>query len=500
MRRLVKGGLVVTDGAVQARDLVLEGDRIADLMPPGEAPPDIQVIDATGCIVVPGFVDAHVHAEWAVFDREAARAMLAQGVTTVIVGQDGSSAAAGDLAASSYMDEYFGPLNGRSPVGPVASVGAYLDLVDERSWVNVAALVPNGNLRYQVAGVQPAALTGDALRRMRTALADDLDAGAIGMSSGLDYVPSGAADRAELASLCEVVASHGKVYASHLRGYGARLPDGFAEFAEIVRRSGVLGHVSHLWGTSGVAERLLDDAPSVTFDAYPYTMGSSLLSMVAVPIELQSAPRHEILRALGEPMTRHRIRAKVDDAADRIVIASASDPEVVGASLSEAASRRGQDLGDLVGDLLVESDFDVSVLIGREHFDERDMTFFLDHPRHLGCSDGIYVGVRPHPRGWAAFTTMLAHYVERGERGWVEAVEHLSTRASVRFGLGARGRIAPGAVADLVVLDPAKLAGPATYDDPRQCATGVRHCLVGGAPVIAEYTLQGDPKGRAIRG
>jgi len=499
LRRLVSGGRVVMDGEVRARDLVIVDDRIEAVVVPGDGPSDAEVIDAAGCVVVPGLVDAHAHAEWAVFDRRMAHAMLAQGITSVIVGQDGSSAVAGDASASAYMDDYFGPLNGRSPLGPIASVAEYLDAVDARSWLNVAALVPNGNLRYRVAGLDAARLDADQLARMERALADELDAGAIGLSSGLDYVPSGAADRDELAALCRLVAARQGVYVSHLRGYGMRLAQGWDEFAAIVEASGVEGHASHLWGEAVVAERLLEDTASATFDAYPYTMGSSLLAMVAVPPELQAAPRPELVDQLRQPEARRRIGAKVLPSAERIVIASARDAEVVGVSLAEAADRRGKDLGDLVVDLLVESDLEVSVLIGRERFDEHDMRFFLEHPRHLGCSDGIYVGVRPHPRGWAAFASMLAFYLEAGEAGWVRAVEHLSTRAVDRFKLGARGRIAPGAIADLAVIDPTRLGATATYEHPRRLATGVRHCFIGGILAIREHTLASEPAGRALR-
>ena len=192
----------------------------------------------------------------------------------------------------SYMAQYFQAIDGVPTTTQLKSLSDYLSLVDAEAYINVGCLIPNGNLRFEIMGLTQASPTRLELKLMCDKLVQGLDQGALGMSSGLDYVPSGFATTPELAALCRILKDRNRIYVSHIRGYGDKLADGISEFVDILVQSGVAGHISHLWGKAEAASILLKQAEAndcdISFDSYPYTKGSSLLAMVAVPVELQS--------------------------------------------------------------------------------------------------------------------------------------------------------------------------------------------------------------------
>jgi N-acyl-D-amino-acid deacylase len=286
-----------------------------------------------------------------------------------------------------------------------------------------------------------------------------------------------------------------------MRGYGDNIELGVTEFARVLLVSGVAGHISHLWARQDRADNLLrtaiKDGCDISFDAYPYKKGSSLLSMVALPVDV--SPNQ--LGALLSPKLRVLTEKKVGPIAKRVVIASVenqADKHLVGMTLAEAAAIQYQSVADLVCGLLYRSQLWVGVVMGRDGFDDKDSAFFLDHELHMGCSDGIYYGDRPHPRGWAAFTTAIQHYISRGDR-WNTVADHLSKRAATRFGLQGRGQIAEGSVADLAVFDPLQIKANATYKAPKLNSSGTRHVLIGGTPVIANGVFRPVRAGKSIR-
>jgi N-acyl-D-amino-acid deacylase len=499
---LIKGGQVVLRGHSDLvnRDILIENGLVKKIAQPGTITEADQVLDATGCIVTPGLVDAHVHAEWAVFDSDLAESIIRQGVTTVIVGQDGSSVTSDNPSTIGYMAEYFGPINGRATL-KTSSLAEYLDFVDTESFLNVGFLIPNGNLRHAVIGPRERGASKDEIRAMARLLEQGLYEGALGMSSGLEYVPSRFASEAELITLCQTLERRGAVYASHMRGYGDNIELGVTEFTRVLLGSGVAGHISHLWAKRTKAADLLEtavrDGCDISFDAYPYERGSSLLSMVALPVDVSSNQ----LGALLSPKLRRLTESKIKPASDKIVIAAVAaleDKSLVGMTLAQAAEERYQSVGDFVCDLLYRSHLWVGVVMGRDNFDADDSAFFLDHELHMGCSDGIYYGDRPHPRGWAAFTSSTEHYLSRGD-GWHTITNHLSSRASARFGLGNRGQIAEGSIADIAVFNPLQIKANATYETPKVNSSGTRHVLIGGIPVIVDGVFHPKRAGRAIR-
>jgi N-acyl-D-amino-acid deacylase len=292
--RVIDGASVVDGGQVvggarpgpRRADVLVSAGRIEAILDPGGRPPaGAEVVDCAGRLVMPGFVDTHSHADAAVFEPDVQRALLRQGVTTIIAGQDGVSYAPGD---GRYASGYFAALNGAHPAYRGGGVAGLLAGYDGRIPLNVGYLVPHGTVRHEVMGSADRAATVAELDAMRRLVAAGLSEGAVGLSSGLDYVPGLFADAGELALLCRPVAEAGGVYVTHMRGgYETNAKAGVDEVRLICRDSGVRAHISHLHGPAPLLLGLVAGARSegidLTFDAYPYRAGCTLLSMPRCP-------------------------------------------------------------------------------------------------------------------------------------------------------------------------------------------------------------------------
>lgn len=513
---LLRGGSVVgADGVVRA-DVLVEGDRVSRVGTDLVVPEGTAVLDCGERLVLPGFVDAHSHAGSSVFDPAVQLALLRQGVTTIVTGQDGVGPAPGGGA---YADTYFAAIDGPHPRHDGSGIGGLLSTYDGTTPVNVATLVPAGTVRHAVRGDDPGPAAPHERRAMRTMVRDGLDAGAVGLSTGLDYVPGLFADTAELIALCVEVADADALYVSHMRGgYEANAGAGLDEIADIVRATGVRAHVSHLHAPVDLAVAALEDleragAP-MSFDAYPYSRGCTILSMLLLPADLARPGTPDLARAIADPAGRARVRGAALDRvlsradlgtgwADQVTLSHVPAPEfhaLQGRTLAEAADQTGSDPLDLALDVLVDSALQVTVVmrVPRPRTAE-DLTPLFRLPGHTAGSDGIFVGTHPHPRAYGTFARYLQDHTLPGRLSWPETARHLSTTAVERYRLGARGVVRPGAVADLVVVDPTRVAARSTYAHPMRLAEGIDDVLVAGVPVLAGGALTHDTPGRGLR-
>ncbi|WP_422116489.1 N-acyl-D-amino-acid deacylase family protein [Brachybacterium sp. UNK5269] len=515
---LIRGGHVVAGGAVRAADVLVEGERITAVGRLEAArTASARVLEADGRLVVPGLVDAHSHAEGALFDADVQLALLRQGVTTVIGGQDGVSYAPGDGA---FATEYFGAINGSHPGYRGPGIAQLLATYDGATPLNLAYLVPAGTVRHQVMGAQDRPATAAELAAMTALVAEGVAEGAVGLSTGLDYTPGIFADAAEIAALCRPLAAAGLPYVTHMRGgYEENSQVGIEEAARIALTAGVPLHISHFHTRADEAARLLDwlaqQGVDASFDAYPYTQGCSLLGMTLLPPAvnamgpaaavalLHDAAQRELLRREWFPrLDRHPSLGP--RWADQLTIAHTPAPAFAGAhglTLTALAERRGTDPIDAALDLLAASRLQVNVVMAvPDQRPDADLGRLIAHPAHLGGSDGIFIGAHPHPRSRGAFARCLATFVrELGVLDWPSAVQHLSTAAAERFHLGARGRVAPGFLADLALIDPDAVRDTATYDDPTVLAAGIDDVLVAGRPVLTGGHLTGARPGAGLR-
>ncbi|MGI9822648.1 N-acyl-D-amino-acid deacylase family protein [Agromyces sp. Marseille-Q5079] len=500
-------------------DVVVVGERIARIELRGTTPDTdaAQVVDGGGRLLLPGFVDAHAHADGRIFDDDVQLALLRQGVTTVIGGQDGVSYAPGD---GGYASEYFAAINGSHPGYDGGGIRSLLASYDGTAAVNQGLLVPAGTVRDLVCGRSTDAAGPAELDAMRALVADGLAEGALGLSTGLDYVPGVFAATDELARLAEPVAAAGGVYVSHMRGgYEANSAAGIAEIEAIARHAGVAVHVSHFHAEPPIVHdlmgRLAASGVDASFDAYPYTRGCSILAMPVLPAWLTVRPTAEVLGVITDPAERRRLLDEwfptiVDypslgpDWPEMLTLAHVAAPAydwAHGLTIGAAAVRAGTSAAEFALDVLAASRLEVNVVMAvRYTRDDADLAAILAHPRALGGSDGIFIGAHPHPRARGSFARYLRLLVaERGALSWSDAAALVSTRAADRFRLGDRGRVRAGAVADLALVDPARVADRATYDDPLALAEGIDDVLVAGVPVLEGGWLTGATPGRGIR-
>lgn len=528
-RIVLRGGRVVTARVEAPRraDVAVEDGvitEIGDVVPrPGD-----RVVDTTDRLVMPGLVDAHSHADGLLGDESVQRSLLRQGVTSVITGQDGVSYAPGDGV---YGSEYFAAINGPHPIYPGGGVAAYLATVDGASRLNAAYLVPAGTVRSVVCGRSREAADTSQLASMTALVANGLREGAVGLSTGLDYVPGIFQTTQEIAALTVPVARSGGVYVTHMRGgYEANSAAGIDEIVSIARLAsdlvaghGLRVHVSHFHADADIVLTQLDLLAALgvdaTFDAYPYTRGCSLLGMPMLPPELAVQPIDEVVHALSDPAERARLRQdwfpRVEhnpslgpDWPHMITFGHLAAPQLSwahGLTIAQAAARAGTDPIDFVLDVMRDCRLRTNVIMAvRTPRPVSELARIFEHPRHMGGSDGIFIGAHPHPRARGTFAHYLRTYVrETGTWSWTDAADHLSLRPARRFGLGRRGAIEPGAVADIILVDPDTVADRASYDEPLHDAVGIDDVLVAGVPVLAGGELtplpQGGLPGRGLR-
>lgn len=513
---VLRGGHVV-DGTGREpfrADVMVENGRVTAV---GGVTAEAPVLDCSGRYILPGFVDAHSHADASLFDPAVQLALLRQGVTTIVVGQDGVSYAPGD---GRYASDYFGALLGAHPTYRGGGVADLLARYDGQVPLNVAYLVPHGTVRIEAMGTADRAPDERELAVMTELVAQGLAEGACGLSTGLDYLPGQHADVAELSALCRPVALAGGVYVTHMRGgYEHNSAAGVAEVRQICQEAGVPAHISHYHGPVPLVADVLDDARrdgvDLTFDAYPYRSGYTLLSMPTLPAELLAQGTDEVVRQLADS----DVRRKVTDVhlptidvhpslgpgwAARMRLAYVGAPDwawAEGLTVADAAARARCDVGDFVLDLLVATRLAVTAVMplppGRR-IDE--LAALVRHKGYMLGTDGIYLGGHPHPRGWGSFARVLGRHVrDRHDISWGTAALRLSAAPVDRFGLGQRGRIQPGSIADLIVVDPVAVRDTATYDDPRALAQGIDDVLLAGTPVLSAGQLTQSHPGRGLR-
>ncbi|MFI6575590.1 amidohydrolase family protein [Nocardiopsis sp. NPDC050513] len=523
---VLTGGRVVDGTGVPARaaDVVLARGRVRHLSPPGTVRTTGEVVDVGGLVVAPGFIDMHAHSDLAVLADPAHEAKVLQGVTLEVVGQDGLGYAPVTDATADEIRARIAGWNGAPDLDRSwRGVGEYLDLVDRGAPVNVACLVPHGNVRMAVVGDGDRPPTPDETERMRAIIARGLDEGAQGLSTGLTYAPAMYADDDELVDLLEPVRAARGYYCPHHRNYGSRAVESYQECLDVARRAHVPLHLAHCHVNfplnRGRAPEVLDAVDEatvrygldVTLDSYPYTASATYLA-APLPGWVQEGGAAATVARLRDDGVRVRVLHEIEvEGTDgnhgvpldwsTLVVTGVGDPVLswaVGSSVADLADRRGGKPGELYLDLLVADGLRSGCLM--DVGNEENIRTIMRHSSHTGGSDGILVGERPHPRGWGTFPRYLGHYArDLGVFTMEECVRHLTSRAARRLGLTDRGVVHVGAVADLVVFDPGTVAAGATYAEPRRAPVGIEHVLVGGEFTVRDGRRTDRLPGRSVR-
>jgi N-acyl-D-amino-acid deacylase len=514
---VVRGGTVFdgTGSAGRERDVAIAGGRIAAVGPrlPGRGADEI---DARGLAVAPGFIDIHSHGDGSMWEDPRVESLIRQGVTTIVVGQDGSSRAPGaDRAA---------PEGGRGGGADPRSFDTLFASIDRlRPAVNVASMIGAGSIRGLVVGNRDRAATGDELRRMVAMVEAALAQGACGVSSGLEYTPGAFAPAAELIAICRPLAARRLPYATHMRNEDDRLLESIDESIAVARGARCPLQISHLktqgprnwskldavFARVAAAER---DGVDVAFDRYPYLAYQTGLTNL-FPVWSRDGGTDAFLARLDDGAVAPRIRtetlAKVEllGGWDNVMIASvrdAADRAAEGARLGAYAKSSGGDPYEVAVALLKRSRGSVG-MVGFA-MSEDNLDRILAHPRGMVCSDGGAFAVdgasrrgSPHPRGLGTFPRVLARYVrERKALTLASAIHKMTALPASRVRIQDRGRLAARLAADLVVFDPARVEDRATYDQPFQYPVGIAAVVVNGVVALRDGERRGEGHGRAL--
>ncbi len=473
---------VVVDGTGAPRRpaaVRLNGDRIAAVGALAPAPGET-VVDAKGLVLAPGFIDTHSHGDRGLFEHRDALAAVSQGISTIVVGQDGGSP------------------------WPLADFFARLDR--EPPAINVASYAGHGRIRGQAMGedfrrhARP-----EEVARMRDLLGQEMKAGALGLSSGLEYDPGIFSARSEVLDLARVAAAAGGRYISHVRSEDRYFWDAIDEIVTIGREAKLPVQVSHiklamhsLWGQADRLLKTLNEARAagvdVTADIYPYLYWQSTLTVLFPERDFQNRQTAEfVLREISTPD-------------DLLLGTFAPEPSYAGKTVAEIARMRGTDAPATLMALIKEAlayeaahkdDDDVESVIGTS-MSEPDLERLLAWPYTNVCTDGELDG--RHPRGFGTYPRVLGRYVrERKVVGLEEAVRKMTSLAAHNVGLRDRGEIRPGAFADLVLFDPATVTDRATTRDPHALSAGIARVWVNGTVVYEAGATTGRRPGRALR-
>ena len=448
------------------------------------------IVDARGLTLVPGFIDTHSHADWHLADHRDALAHVSQGITTAVVGQDGGSA---DTLAT-----FFTRLE-RAP-------GA----------LNLASYVGHNTVRYKVLGEKYRRAAAPAeIERMKELVADGMRAGALGLSTGLEYDPGIYSTPAEVIELARVARGFGGRYISHMRSEDRAFWAAVDELLEVGRQASIPVQISHaklamrdLWGRGDSLIRVLDRARQagvdVTLDIYPYQYWQSSLTVLFPDRNFGDNP--EALAAAQFALDQ------LAPANGLLLSRYAPNPAYVGKTIADIARERGTAPAHTYLALIRESealsadsvrrrslapDGVVEMVIGTS-MDERDIERLLQWPYANIASDGLLID--RHPRGSGAFARVLARYVrERRVLTLPDAIRKMTSLAAANVGIRDRGTIAPGQYADLVLFDPNLILDRATPANPHVLSTGIARTWVNGEVVYEDGRSTGRHPGKVIR-
>ena len=494
---IIRGGRVLDGSGTPwfRADVGLRGDRIAAVGDLADARATT-VIDAGGFYVAPGFIDAHSHAGGGLATAELshARPLLAQGLTTVFVNPDGGGPV--DMAAQRRSFEAHG-------------LG-----------VNVAQLVPHGSLRSAVIGSTNRPATPAELARMEGMVRTGMQEGAFGLSSGTFYEPGFFAPNSELVALGKVVGEFGGAYTSHIRDESDAdigLLASVEEVIQVAREAGIAGVVTHVkalgapvWGFSQAVvqriERARDAGVEVWADQYPYVASATGLSAALLPRWAQEGGNDSLRARLANVETRQRIRVEVVEnlarrgGADRIQFRRFEpDTSIEGRTLAMVAQDRGHDAVDVALELIERGGPSIISF----NMLEDDVRMLMAQPWTMTASDGDLVpmgqGV-PHPRSYGTFSRKIQKYVvEENVVDLAFAIRSMTSMPARVFRVADRGVIAPGAFADVVVFDLARVREVGTFEDPHHLSEGMVHVFVNGQAAVRDSQFTGGLSGRVLR-
>lgn len=497
---IIRGGKIV-DGSGNPwyeADVGIRGDRIVRIGDLSSATAEAE-IDAGNLVVSPGFIDPHTHAIRGIFDVPNAESALLQGVTTLTEGNDGSS--------PYPIDEHF------------------QDIINKQISPNWGVFVGQGTIRSRVIGRDDRDPTDAEMQQMKDMVAEAMQQGALGISTGLFYVPGSFTSTEEVIELSKVAAEYNGIYISHMREEAGQLIDSVNETIRIGVEANIPVQITHHkvigvenWGSSVESLRLVDEARArgidITIDQYPYT--ASQTGIVAlIPQWAQEGGNDRMLERIESPETHATIKAEVverilydrggGDPKNVFISRNSWDPSMAGKNLADLAIEAGmeptpENAAEVVFEILKGG----GATAVYHAISPEDVDRIMQHPATAIGSDGpigIFGEGAPHPRQYGTFARVLGHYVrERGILTLEQAVRKMSSQTAQRLGIHDRGLLTVGYYADIAVFDADEIIDMATFEDPHQYAVGMKFVLVNGQIVVEDGQHTGRHPGKIIYG
>jgi N-acyl-D-amino-acid deacylase len=526
MHLLIKNGILVdgTGAPGIKADIAVSGTRIEAM---GLLDPEgfDQIIDARGKVVCPGFIDTHSHSDLQILIDPQVPPKICQGITTEILGQDGIAMAPLPLKYIESWRKNLAGLSGETDAidWTFETTAGYLKLMEKKGIApNVGYLVPHGNVRMEAMGLENKKADSKDLEAMKAVLNREMDAGALGMSTGLIYIPCAYADTRELIELCKVVAQRNGVFVIHQRSEADGVIPSMEEVIRIGLESGVKIHFSHMkvcgknnWDKLDTIFEMLDDAAKkgvcISFDQYPYVAGSTMLGAI-LPPWAHDGGTEKLLERLADPAQRAAIIREIQsENADwdnfvsfaglpGIFITSTKtdkNKSFIGKNLVELGEMTGKDPFEAVLDLLLEEENAVGMVdfYGKEEH----VIEFLCRPEQNVCTDGL-LGGKPHPRVYGAFPRIISEYVKKRPVLTLEqAIHKMTGKPASVFNFTDRGILKKGHRADILMFDPETICDLGTYEVPDQFPDGICMVMVNGSIVLDNKKLTGNLPGRVLK-
>ena len=494
---IIRGGRIVdgTGNPAYFGDLAVKDGRIAAIgRIPGSARTEL---NARGLIVAPGFVDVHTHAD-EVAEQPRAENFLRMGVTSVVVGNCGSSA---------------------------LDVGKFFREVDTNGVsINVATLIGHNTVREKAMGGSfDRPPTPEELAQMKRLVDTAMKDGAVGFSTGLIYLPGVFSKPDEVVAVAKVIAPYDGIYASHMRHEDTRIYEALDEVIRVAREAGVRAEVSHIklsgeksWGQADQVLAYLEKARAegldITQDQYAYTASSTTMRQL-IPDDAFDGGKKKFTALVADPADKASLVARMKqklaargrtDYAYAVIASYKHDPALNGLNIVQAAKKtRGADTLDDQIEMILELQKNGSASGVFHGMSEADVQKFMQHPNTMvACDSGLREFGKdvPHPRGYGNNARVLGRYVRDLKVLRLEdAIRKMSSLPAETFRLSQRGELHEGFWADIVVFDPAKVSDPATYADPHHYALGIPYVLVNGVPVIKDGEHTGAKPGQSLR-
>lgn len=530
-RTIISNGSIIdgTGNPAFSGDILIQDRRILQIAEPGafhqDLYPDARNIDATGLVVSPGFIDTHSHSDLKVLTQPEVLPKIMQGITTEVLGQDGISMAPLPIPYISAWRKNLAGLDGESSQISwfYENTQNYLAMIEEAGpSLNESYLLPHGNVRMEAMGLESKAPTPEQLHTMCQITRREMEAGCLGLSSGLIYMPCAYSNTQEMIALCKVVAEYQGVFVVHQRSEADTIIPSMQEIIQIGRESGVKIHFSHFkvcgkenWKYLDQMFELLDQAREegiqISLDQYPYVAGSTMLGVI-LPPWVHDGGTDRLVERLGDEKLRkgiiHDIKNGIPGWDNFVAFAgtsgiyitsvnSAKNQNVIGLNLDQLGELWHKDPLEAAFDLLLEE----KNAVGMVDFYglEEHVIKILQRPEMNACTDGLLSGT-PHPRVYGAFPRILGKYVREEKVLSLESAVHkLTQKAALAMGIPDRGTLVEGAYADIAIWNPDSIIDRGTFEQPTQYPEGIVHVMVNGVLVVEAGSYTGNRNGIVIR-